>query len=108
MLPLIVVAVAVPIAAAFAIAGPSAGLAVGALAAASIVVAAARARFDEPIEVGASPGDRYMLLVVVSEPIEDPGLAATIARIAGSGARATGAEPGREAEVLVLAPAVNT
>jgi hypothetical protein len=108
MLPLIVLALAVPIVAGFTLAGPSAGLALGALAVAVILVLAARARFDEPIEVGASPGDRYMLLVVVTEPVEEPSLAGTIAEIAAAGAGATGTGPGRQAELLVLAPALNT
>jgi hypothetical protein len=107
-LPLIVLAVAVPIVAAFALGGPPAGLAVGALAATIILVLAARARFDEPIEVGASPGDRFMLLVVLIAPLEDPGLAGAVAEIALAGAGATGTEPGTSAEVLVLAPALNT
>ena len=107
-LPLIVFALAVPIVAAFTLAGPGAGLAAGALAVAVILVLAARARFDEPIEVAESPGDRYMLMVVVTEPIEDPGIADEIAEIAGAGAAATSADPQREAEVLVLAPALNT
>ncbi len=108
MLPLIVVALAVPIVAAFALAGPGAGLAVGALAAAVILVLAARARFDEPIEVGPSPGDRYMLLVVLVSSLEDPGLAGAIAEIAAAGAHATGTAAGHRPDVLVLAPALNT
>ena len=77
--------------------GPGAGLAVGALAAAAILVIAARVRFDEEIEVGASPGDRYMLLVVATDAVEDPGIAGAIAEIARAGARATGADPDRDA-----------
>ena len=68
----------------------------GALAAAAIIVIAARSRFDEQIEVGASPGDRYMLLVVATDAVEDPGIAGAIAEIARAGARATGADPGRD------------
>jgi hypothetical protein len=108
MLPLIVAALAVPIVVAFVLGGPPAGLAMGAIAAAVILVLAARARFDEPIEVGSSPGDRYMLLVVVTEPIESPRLARTIREISAAGARSTGAGPDRHAEVVVLAPALNT
>src|SRR5204863_7333953 len=100
-LPLIVMALAVPIVAAFMFGGPGAGLAAGALAAAIVLVLAARARFDEPIEVGASPDDRYVLLVVATEPIEDPHSAGTIAEIASAGARATGKESEREPDVLV-------
>jgi hypothetical protein len=106
-LPLIVIAIAVPIAAAFAALGPMVGLAVGALAAATIIVLAARARFEEPIEVGSSPAGRYLLLVVIVEPLDDPGLAGQVTQIAGEGARATGAGPEREPELLVLAPALN-
>jgi hypothetical protein len=105
MLPIIVVALVVPIVAAFTFAGPGAGLAVGALAAASILVVAARARFDEPIEVGASPGGRYLLLVVITQALEDPALAGAVAEIAAAGAKATGAG---DADVLVLTPAVNS
>jgi hypothetical protein len=108
MLAPIVIALAVPIVAGFALAGPGVGLAVGAIAAAAILVTAARARFDEPIEVGASPGNRYMLLVVVTEPLDDPRTARTIADIAQSGAQATGVGSDRDPEVLVLAPALNS
>jgi hypothetical protein len=108
MLPLIVAALAVPIVAAFVVAGPPAGLAMGAIATAAILVIAARARFDEPIEVGTSPGDRYMLLVVITEPIESPRLANAIGEIAEAGGRSTGADSDRHAEVVVLAPALNT
>ncbi|HMC06955.1 MAG TPA: hypothetical protein VKG89_06115 [Solirubrobacterales bacterium] len=106
VLPLIVLAVAVPIVAAFILGGPPAGLAAGAIAATVILVLAARARFDEPIEVGAAPGDRFMLLVVLVAPLEDPSLAGALAEIALAGAAATGA--GSTPEVLALAPALNT
>jgi hypothetical protein len=109
MLPLIVVALVVPIVAAFELGGPGAGLPMGALAVLVILVLAARARFDEPIEVGASPGDRYKLLVVVTEPLDDPRRAGAIAEIAWAGGRATGTgSDGAAADVLVLAPALNT
>lgn len=107
LLPFIVGAVAAPIVAAFMFGGPGAGLAVGALAAAAIIVLAARARYDEPIEVGASPGDRYMLLVVLATSLEDPGIAGAIGEIAMAGTSATGAGDGQAAEILVLAPAFN-
>lgn len=106
-LPLIMAAVAVPIVAAFMFGGPGAGLAAGALAVFVILVIAARARFDEPIEVGASPGDRYKLLVVAIGVVGDPGLAAAIAGIAADGARTTGAGAVADADVLVMAPALN-
>ena len=107
-LPLIVLAVAVPIVTAFILGGPPAGLAVGAIAATVILVIAARARFDEPIEVGASPGDRFMLLVVLVAPLEDPALAGAVAEIAMAGAAATDTHSTAGPEVLALAPALNT
>jgi hypothetical protein len=107
-LPLIVIALITPAIAAFALAGPSAGLAVGALTVGAIVVIAARARFDEEIEVGASPGDRYRLLVVAMEAVETPGIAGAVAELARAGADATGASREGQPQVLVLAPAVNT
>ena len=106
-LPLVVVAIAVPIVAAFAALGPMVGLGVGALVAATILVLAARARFEEPIEVASSPAGRYPLLVVIMEPLDDPALAGQVTQIASEGTRVTGAEPEREPEVLVLAPALN-
>ena len=103
-LPFIVLAVAAPIVAGFVLAGPPAGLAVGAIAAAVIVVIAVRARYDEPIEV-AAPGGGYALLVVAIEPIEDPGIATALREVIDAGLRATGAEGA--GEVLLLAPALN-
>jgi hypothetical protein len=108
LLPLIVLAIALPIVAAFEFTGPGGGLAVGALAAATILVLAANARFDEPIEVASAPADRFRMLVVVTVPLEEPGLAAAIGEIAAAGAKST--RPGAEQrpEVLLLAPATNS
>ena len=106
-LPIIIVALSVPIVAAFMLAGPGAGLAAGALAAVAIVVVAARARFDEPIEVAPSRGGGYTLLVVAISSLDDPALAGAIAEIASAGARATRTGAEQAAEVLVLAPAIN-
>jgi hypothetical protein len=108
MLPLIVLAIAVPIVAAFALVGPEAGLAVGAIAATAILVLAAKARFDEPIEVAAPPRDRFTMLVVVTSPLEDPVQAGAIAEIAAAGTSATRPGTDRRPDVLVLAPATNT
>jgi hypothetical protein len=104
-LPLIVFGLIAPPIAAFMVAGPGLGLAVGALVAAAVIVLAARARFDEPIEVATATGNRYQLLAVALSAIESPAAAAAVAEATRSGAAATGRE---EAEVLVLAPAVNT
>ena len=108
LLPLIVLAIALPIVAAFEFTGPGGGLAVGAIAAATILVLAARATFDEPIEVASAPADRFTMLVVVTTPLEDPGLAGAIGEIAAAAAKST--RPGAEQrpEVLVLAPATNS
>jgi hypothetical protein len=108
VLPLIVVALVGPPIAGFALAGPMAGLALGAVAAATVVVIAARARYEEAIEVGASPGERYMLMVVAIDSIEDPGTAGAIAEIARAGAGATDAGPDRDPELMVVAPSLNT
>ncbi len=105
--PVIILALAVPIAAAFTLAGPGAGLAAGALVAAAIIALAARARFDEPIEVAASAGGRYLLLVVAISSVEHPRLAGAIAEIAAAGAKATGASAEPAVGVLVLAPALS-
>jgi hypothetical protein len=106
-LPVIVIALAVPIVAAFILAGPGAGLAVGALVAAAIIVGAARATFDEPIEVASSPRGGFMLLVVAISSLEDPSLAGAVAEIASAGAKATGAGADQAIGVLVLAPAIS-
>jgi len=108
MLPLIVLAIAVPIVLAFDFGGPPAGLAAGALAVGVILVLAARARFDEPIEVASAPPDHFAMLVVLEAPLEDPGLAGAVAEIATAGAQATRAGAARRPEVLLLAPATNT
>jgi hypothetical protein len=108
LLPFIVLAIALPIVVAFEFTGPGGGLAVGAIAAATILVLAARATFDEPIEVASAPGDRFMMLVVVTTPLEDPGLADAIGEIAAAGSRSTRPGAGQKPEVLVLAPAKNS
>jgi hypothetical protein len=108
LLPLIVLAIAVPIVAAFEFTGPAGGLAVGALAAGTILVLAARATFDEPIEVASAPADRFRMLVVVTTPLEEPGLAGAIGEIAAAGAKSTRPGAERKPEVLVLAPATNS
>lgn len=96
-LPLIVSAITLPIVAAFLIAGPALGVAVGALVVLALVVVAARQRPRGPI--GDLPEDgRHHLLLVVADPIEEPGAVRQITTAAGL-------EPGGDGEVLVLAPA---
>jgi hypothetical protein len=99
-LPLIVLALVLPSVVAFSIVGPQLGLAVGALTAAVVVLIAATARFDEEIEVAASPDSRYRLLVVAPDAVEDPATVEQIAAVAEEGSRLGEGEP----ELRVLAP----
>lgn len=104
MLPLIVIAIVVPGVAAFAVVGPSLGLAAGALTVGVLVVVAARVRYETPIEVASSPDRRYRVLVVSTEPVDEPRLVARIAAIAADGQALV--DPAAEPELLVLAPAL--
>jgi hypothetical protein len=98
-LPLLVIAIAVPIVGAFAAGGPGVGVSVGALAAVGVLAYAARQRprgaIGEPPKDGVS-----RLLVVVGHPVEDPAAIAELAREVRSAEVAE-----RAPEVLVLAPA---
>lgn len=98
-LPLVVVAIAVPIAAAFLTGGPGAGVAIGALAAVAIVVVAVRQRPRGAIGAAPGPDAARRLLLVISRPVEE---AAVIREIVAATA---GQEGGESAQVLVLAPA---
>jgi hypothetical protein len=98
-LPLIVLAIVVPIVVGILLAGPGAGLALGALVGVVLVYVAVQMRPRGGI--GDSPDAmlRRRLLVVVSRPIEDPATTAAIAADAGvDGSRDL-------AEVMILAPA---
>jgi hypothetical protein len=99
-LPLIVAALAVTIVGGFYLGGPGLGLAVGALAAASIIVMAVRHPPLHPIVPAPLTDFRRHVLVVVSAPLEDSEAIEQIAQAArvGDGEEA-------EAEVLVLSPA---
>ena len=97
-LPLIVSALTVPIVAAFFVGGAPVGLAVGALAVLALLVVAARQRPEDPIMPPSVSGARPHFLLVVTRPLEDPGVIGEIAREAGG-------HGGEEtADVLVLAP----
>jgi len=98
-LPVVVAAIAVPIAAAFAVGGPGAGVAAGALAGVAILVIAARQRPEGPI-VSAPAVDRLRhVLLVITGPVEEPAAVREIAAVATP----DGVEG--DTEVLVLAPA---
>ena len=103
MLPLIVAALAVPIIAGFFVAGPPLGLALGAIAVAVLLLLAARATYDEPIETPAAPDSRYRVLVVADEPVDDPAVVGQISAIAEEGRAVLDRE--QDPQVLVLAPA---
>jgi len=99
MLPLIVLAIAVPIVFAFVVVGPALGAAVGALAAVAIAVVAIRARPEEPIEVARGGDGPRRVLVVLSVPVDEPAAVEEIAREMDID------DSGTDTEVVVLAPA---
>lgn len=98
-LPLVVLAIAVPIVFAFYAGGPGVGMAAGALAAAAIIVVAARLRPREAIGQSAAVGGHRRLLVVLGEPLEDQAALDAIA------AAAAGSEVEEPAQTLLLSPA---
>src|SRR5688572_17458018 len=104
MLPLLVIVLVVPAAVGFAVAGPPLGLAIGAFTVAALLFAAARLRYDEPIEVASSSDRRYRMLVVATEPVAEPQLVERIAAIAAEGQQVV--DPHASSEIVVLAPAV--
>ncbi|HEY4778175.1 MAG TPA: hypothetical protein VIH47_01115 [Solirubrobacterales bacterium] len=100
-LPLLVIAIIVPIALGFYAGGPGMGIGVGALAAVGIVVVAVRQRPRG--EIGEPPvgAGRRRVLIVVSRPLDEPAaIDEVVRRVPGAGAA-----PGGTAEVLVLSPA---
>lgn len=97
-LPLIVLVIVVPIVVGILLAGPEAGLALGALVAVALVYVAVRMRPRGGIGDSPDPLVRRRLLVVVGRPVEDPATTAAIATEAGvDGKRDL-------AEVMILAP----
>jgi hypothetical protein len=98
-LPVIVVAVVVPIAAGFMVGGPGVGVAIGALAAVAVLVIAARQKPLGPIVSAAADDSRRHVLIVAATAVEDP---ADVARVL-SAAEFDG--PHGESDVLVLVPA---
>jgi hypothetical protein len=100
-LPLIVAAIAVSIVAGFYLGGPGLGMAVGGLAAATIVVMAVRHPPRGPILPATAPDSRRRLLVVLDRPLEDGEAVESVARgVAGDGRS-------EAAEVLLIAPCRN-
>lgn len=101
--PLTVAALILPIVGGFYVGGPPLGLAAGAIAVAVLLWIAARATFDEPIEVQPSADSRYRVLVVAEAPVDDPRMVERIAAIAAEGRVAV--DRAQPSELLVLAPA---
>jgi hypothetical protein len=99
-LPLIVIALVAPIVAGFYFGGPPLGLAIGAVAAAALVLIAARARYDEEIEVATQPDGRYRLLLVAPQAVQEPDAVERIADVVDQARRHSSGEP----ELRVLAP----
>ncbi len=103
-LPLIALAIAVPIVAGFAIGGGG-GLAVGSVTVLVIVLFAIRAVPRGPIESAPAEDERRHVLIVSPGAVEDP---ADVARIVGAahlGAGDGAVEAPADAEVVVLVPA---
>ncbi|HEY6145093.1 MAG TPA: hypothetical protein VIV13_02375 [Solirubrobacterales bacterium] len=94
-LPLLVAAIAVPIAFAFYFGGPAIGVAIGALAAVAIVAAAVKQRPRGPIEPLEDAAGRRVL-IVVGDPLEEPEAVERVAAVVRAD------EP---AAVRVLSPA---
>lgn len=95
-LPLVVLAIVVPIAVSFYAGGPGVGVAIGALVTVAIVVVAVRQRPRGALGHASAGGARRLLVVIVG-PVED---AAAIAEIASAAAPGGGR---LAAEVMVLA-----
>lgn len=90
-----------PPAAAFVFVGAQLGLALGCAMAALLVIVAARAQPDEPIEIAEpGPGVPGGLLVLAVDPIEDPRTAGVVAAMADPSRPQAG-----ERGLLVVAPA---
>jgi hypothetical protein len=98
-LPLVVAAIALPIAVAFVLGGPGAGVAAGALAGVAILVIAARQRPRGPIAPASAIDRRRHVLLVVTCPVEEPAAVRKVtAAVLPGGAQ-------EDADVRVLAPA---
>lgn len=107
-LPLVVFVLIAPSVAAFGLAGPQLGLAVGALTAGAVVVVAARSRFDEPIEIAAPPDRRYRLLVVAAEPLDHPAAVRRVGELVAEGSSSRRGESPADPKVRVVAPAIES
>jgi hypothetical protein len=98
-LPLIVAAVILPLAVGFIVGGPPLGLALGFLAAATLVVFAARKPPRGLIETAPAKDLRRHVLIVLTHELDSPAAIDRIVRDAELDSAADGAE------ILILAPA---
>jgi hypothetical protein len=89
----------VPIVAGFWLGGPGVGVAIGALAAVALLVVAARQRPRGPIVPPSADDLRRHVLLVVTNPVEDPAAVRQMVHEARLG------DDEGDSEVLVLAPA---
>lgn len=98
-LPPIVAGIALPIVAGFYLGGPGLGMAVGALAAATIVVLAVRKPPLQPIVPAPAADLREHILVVLDGEVDETGLAESLLRHIGTGSGGQTAP-----EVVLVAP----
>jgi hypothetical protein len=96
-LPLIVAAIAVPVAFAFYLGGPGIGVAIGALVAVAIVFYAVQQRPEGSIGPSPDRADARRVLVVLADRLEDPRAVEQVSSLARPGEGV--------AEVMLLAPA---
>lgn len=99
-LPLIVAGVVVPTIAAFMLAGPGLGVAIGAFAALGLVVIAIRQRPEGPIASADRRDAKHHVLIVAAGGVEEPADVAKITGVVG-----LSGDDGEEDEVRVLVPA---
>ena len=95
-LPLIVAAIAVPVAFAFYLGGPGIGVGVGALVAVAIVFYAVRQHPEGPIGPSPDRADVDRVLVVLADRLENPQAVERVASLI---------QEGSGAKVMLLAPA---
>jgi hypothetical protein len=96
-LPLIVAAIAGPIAFAFYLGGPGIGVGMGALVAVAIVYVAVRLQPEGGIGPAPASADHQRVLVVLADRLEDPAAVEQVSSLIR--------DSGSEAKVMVLAPA---
>lgn len=106
-LPLIVVALLVPPAVGLVVFGPQGMVFAAVVVGVALVIVASRPRRGRPIEVAPGDGRRHVL-IAANEAIDDSRLAERIVRrVEREGGERAGGDGDGDAEVLVVAPALN-